>query len=663
MSPKIYSFDVFDTVLTRTFAYPVDLFFELADRLRTEQQAGLGRDGALSSFPGERVAAERIAREESGLEDVDLESIYKVLARRLGWSEGERKRFLELELELMRQSLRRVPGMAEEVRQRREAGAGILFISDMYLPAPTLRHMLEQAGVFVDGDRVYVSCDAGVTKRSGRLFEHILSRETFRPADWHHTGDQWVADVEAPSRFGISARHFTDTHLNVYERLIAAASESIDRCAGSKLAAACRWARLSCPYSDTHRATIWRTGCDVAGPTIIGFVSWVLEQAVARQMKRLYFEARDGQILCEVARQLAWDRGLDVECGYLYGSRYAWFLASFTDIGDKEIQWLIPDIPQVRLATVWARAGLQAEEAESLLGEAGWPEAALERQLDRGERRQLASLLRVDPIRSRILEAAAKRRAAVRDYFEQEGLFDDVPYALVDTGWSGRTQEVLERLFGLLGRERALDGLYFSLGYRETRCAGTLQAYFCDYQFPSLREETAKKVNALLEVFLAADHGCVMNYRSDETGRQLPVFSEAVGQMLTDWGVGVQQEAIRTLVKTLLEFGSWRSRMDGWMIPATERVLHRFYDHPSPDEAGVYGSAFFSEDHATDSTGYVLAQPYAFHEVLRYATGGRARPERPLYADWRPASLRLSSMPIRWAMRGVERFREKWVVD
>src|SRR5699024_7318970 len=55
-------------------------------------------------------------------------------------------------------------------------------------------------------------------------------------------------------------------------------------------------------------------------PFLVCYVRWVLDQALQRGIKRLYFVARDGEVMYKIARQLK-RPGDDIEMRYLYGSR------------------------------------------------------------------------------------------------------------------------------------------------------------------------------------------------------------------------------------------------------------------------------------------------------------------------------------------------------
>src|SRR5690606_41754907 len=72
---KTYSFDVFDTCLTRTFLRPTDLFFALGQKIAKDNGFEVMYSWG-SQFAAHRIYAERDARKKSSKHDVSHEEIY-----------------------------------------------------------------------------------------------------------------------------------------------------------------------------------------------------------------------------------------------------------------------------------------------------------------------------------------------------------------------------------------------------------------------------------------------------------------------------------------------------------------------------------------------------------------------------------------------------------
>ncbi len=251
------------------------------------------------------------------MEKGGVSMIFLALALSLGWDEPTREQARQRELDLEASSLKAVPPMLARVQAARAESDAVWFLSDMYLPAVFIERVLRREGLFRDGDKLFVSGEWRASKARGDLFAKAREQASQPITSWRHIGDNPHADELIPRAQGISAELWRDAALNRYE--VRARGEGETELWRSLLAGAMRRARLANPESEPARRVIWDTGCDVVGPVLFGFVHWCLAQAAERGLHRLYFVARDGQLLHRIAERLAPALGFDVECRYLHG--------------------------------------------------------------------------------------------------------------------------------------------------------------------------------------------------------------------------------------------------------------------------------------------------------------------------------------------------------
>lgn len=199
---KVYSFDVFDTVLTRIVAHPADVFRLMEKSIRATGQ--LHFRGA-QCFSSARIWAEFRARRKSKREDVTLDNIYEMLKLLLLLDDEQVCCLMELELEIERRLISPIAVTFDMIRELRCQGNRLVFISDMYLPTAFVRELLISAGIAEPNDPVYVSGDLGVTKGSGKLFDLVLAREGILAGQLIHYGDNLHSDVAVPRKRGIAA--------------------------------------------------------------------------------------------------------------------------------------------------------------------------------------------------------------------------------------------------------------------------------------------------------------------------------------------------------------------------------------------------------------------------------------------------------------------------
>ena len=262
-----------------------------------------------------------------------------------------------------------------------------------------------------------------------------------------------------------------------------------------------------------------------------------MEQARQRGLRRLYFVARDGQILHQIAARIAARRSLPVECRYLYGSRQAWHLPSVDRVDDAMLEWLFIGPRFLSVEQVLGRLGLAPEQFAGVLHAAGLPRAGWRENLTAPQCLRLRELMRSPGLAGEIARRAAMERELVIEYLEQERFFDGTRAAIVDIGWHGNMQRSLAGLLRLAGRPEAmgLTGLYFGLLRRHR--SGPDQVLL-DYwpNDPASNESIADQNLVLLEMLSAADHGSVTGFRKDG-GQVVPTLNQEQNHGAVNWGL------------------------------------------------------------------------------------------------------------------------------
>lgn len=260
----------------------------------------------------------------------------------------------------------------------------------------------------------------------------------------------------------------------------------------------------------------------VFAPVLVCFVEWVLREANKKGIKRLYFLARDGYQMYLVAEWLCKSREYDMECRYLYGSRYAWRMAEFALVGESCLDMICLGGIDVTFEKVMKRVGLTDEEAWIVAKELGF-EKEYKKILSYQEVMQLKKPLAESKyFLPFVYEYSKKSYKKTIGYFKQEGLLENVPYALVDSGWVGSLQKTLQRLLEYAGSKREIEGFYFGL-YELPK--GVKKENYYTYYFSPMTN-IKKKVyfsNCLYEAVYSAPHGMTIAYEKVEEVYQ-PVF-------------------------------------------------------------------------------------------------------------------------------------------
>ena len=77
---------------------------------------------------------------------------------------------------------------------------------------------------------------------------------------------------------------------------------------------------------------------EIVGPVMYSYVEWVLDEALRRGLSRLYFLARDGYLLKEIAKRIIEKRSLPIDARYFYCSRQSLRMPSYHIIGDEAFE-------------------------------------------------------------------------------------------------------------------------------------------------------------------------------------------------------------------------------------------------------------------------------------------------------------------------------------
>lgn len=179
-----------------------------------------------------------------------------------------------LERQMEKDCLIANPSVRELIRQKRQDGWQIAFISDMYLDSAFLSEILMREGCFEPEDKIYVSCEHNARKDTGELYD--LVRNELHPDDWEHYGDNRQSDVRMAERKGIKAHLIDNSYRDLASRFVA--------------------------------------------PAYLPYVLWILDEAKKQGFHRLYFISRDGYILQKIAEALLPE---GIELKYFFISRNA----------------------------------------------------------------------------------------------------------------------------------------------------------------------------------------------------------------------------------------------------------------------------------------------------------------------------------------------------
>lgn len=340
---EIVSFDIFDTLITRPFYNPMDVF-ELLNPLFKKLM------GTNCSFSKIRMEGEKIAREYWGKktpkrQDITLQEIYDVIAETF-FIPTEIVSRMKLEEETLEYDISSIRKSGQELFNFAHAlNKKVILVSDMYLEKEIMEKILSKHGYF-GFNKFYLSSDIGLTKNTGALMQYVLDDLHIAPNKILHIGDTWNNDIEKPKNLGFHTFFLPKALEAMGNRINGistnncisigdfACSDIVNREKykksigfGSMLSVVAN-KYFDNPYRYFNAETDFNQdpyfiGYYPVGMHVFGFVKWLIEQSIKYGYKKLYFMSRDGYLPMLVYKKLSALYPNAPEAEYLYTSRKA----------------------------------------------------------------------------------------------------------------------------------------------------------------------------------------------------------------------------------------------------------------------------------------------------------------------------------------------------
>ncbi|WP_131745668.1 HAD-IA family hydrolase [Frankia sp. Cppng1_Ct_nod] len=593
---EVLTLDVFDTLLLRLVPEPAHAFLLLGHRLAA---AGLlAPSVSPAQFAQLRVHAETRARQRSkSLRDTleaRLDEIWSLLLPALHSSDSVDD-LVMLEVNLERDVCRADLAVAELAELAiTKLGRPVYLVSDTYFSPDQLARLLhrpELAGIRFT--KILTSSHAGMSKSDG-LFTHVLADAGVEPSRVVHLGDNPVADVEGAREHGIVAVHYPKysgglkTTLALEGMQAGPTSDTpIDPVHGDYGMTALRARTL-------HRADAasvppglrrhWETGATVFGPVFAGFGEWVAERAAAYGVDRVHCLMREGAFLARVIEEPGRDRG--VEAPTLWASRQVCALANVFEGSPQELRGFLVRRRAPSVGQLLRQLGVGLDEVTGL-------SALAERRLDVPGLLEdtLEALCGDERVRAEIVMTASRLRERYLRYLDSQ-LGDADTIVVVDLGWGGTIQALLQRLLRASGREVEVVGLYLAtnVAAQAHRLAGLrLEGYVASGGEPDALFAQVMRSPEVLEQLCMPDVGSLVGF---DEARNPVLGTDHTSRTQIAQRVAVQ-DGVLAYQREWLRYRRSETPMpslsdDGARLAAL-RTLARFVSRPTPEEAFAFG--------------------------------------------------------------------------
>ncbi len=509
----MYSFDVFDTLITRTTATPQGIFALMKDRLEIERGRNSLDDYIIDNFFELRIHSEELARKAccmQNVEEVDLQEIYNAMSV-CGCLEKNQIDYLcSLEESI---EIANVTGITRYISRLKELltyGERVILISDMYLSEKTIRKMLMQTDSIFKDIPLYVSSEYGKRKTTGNLYRIVKELEQSDYRHWIHIGDNLHQDIEIPYNLGIQVELVPRAGLSLFEKELLekhGRDSRLQLMIGSAIYKEHDLKKIDDHRDDMSRLkTAYHVGCRYAGPVLYSYAEWIVQQAKKKKIERLYFIARDGYLIKKIVDIIIAQQQIKIKTYYIYGSRNAWRMPALAKEHYNLYQLIIwshtNKIYTLKNLAEVLHVPLQ-ELYQFLPGRLG--KRRSDRQITNVELEfivdRLSSSKKFQDWHLMILSDEKKR---VQQYLYQEIDMSDDRFAFVDVAGGGLTQGCLRELIKSK-YQKQIRTFFFKIDR-----VNLVKKSITDTFIPSFLEN-----NLTIEMMCRAPHGQTLGYKRD----------------------------------------------------------------------------------------------------------------------------------------------------
>ncbi len=364
----------------------------------------------------------------------------------------------------------------------------------------------------------------------------------------------------------------------------------------------------------------------VTAPVLFSYVWYVLQEAERMGLKRLYFLARDGHILLEMAKIFSKHHPVNLELCYLYCSRHSLRMPSYHRLDTSEaMDLLLRRSASLSLSHVFDRIEASTEERASLCKELVIEDP--DRYLSKSEFAELCARLKTSQAFKQLVKEKSRRAyETTLPYLVQEGLTDGTRFGIVDSGWTGSIQRTLHQLSEDIP---SMTGFYFGMNFQpRSALDGVYNTWYFHANSPlSIR---TKFVNTIFECLCSAPHAMTIGYVSDLRGRILPRLKEETRSDTLLKKIQQQQEvclAFTRICVPRIHYSQFPHRL---LHSMSVRLLQALMYTPTREEALALSDFTFCDDITESyedtlvSTDYAALEEYRFFKRLQLRRQGKA---------------------------------------
>lgn len=488
---KYYSFDMFDTLITRLLDKPTDLF------------SIIEKEYNIANFKKNRINAEHNARKSSNYEEITIDDIYnelKIIDSSINTVEVKK---IEKELEIKMCVINK--NFIDSYYTLKEKKRKIIIITDMYLDSDTIKKILSKNNISYD--KLYLSSEIKKTKHASSLYKYILDDLNIDTNQIVHYGDNRISDFINPKKMGIKAILVTnkwDNNLSFFN----SKGKDYRYLAMEKFINS----NIKNKFSDSTFNYFYKAGYEILGPLLYGFCVWLNENLNNANIKKIFFLSRDGKIIKKAFDILF----PDFKTYYMFASRRAFTvptLCIYEELKDPSY-----------LENIYYISGrLNIEGLIKMLG------------LDDIDITQILKKYNfnlTDKINSNFMSTDSRFKSfyneiyplfienSKNEYNEMVKYLNEINFCgnvgIVDIGWFGNLQYALENAIKFSNIDAEIKGFYVGISCKSKKQEiQDMLGYLYQKDYNEKIEDYTKGYSGIFEYFFSSTDGSFKSYAKE----------------------------------------------------------------------------------------------------------------------------------------------------
>lgn len=591
----VLSLDVFDTLLWRRVPEPTDIFALVGERLI--EQGQLAQGVSVPQFAELRAAAEKqtraVAESQTGSREVVLIDVYETLPSHILISSDGPDVAAEVEVAIERDAMILDHEVAALMDVARQHDVRVVLTSDTYFTRDHLLSFFIAAGLEQSQipETLFISNEQGRPKWRD-LFDLVVKDLGVAPERMVHVGDNVDADVRP-----CAARNIAHVFYDKWSGLSRTRDHELPRTPLGRV----RWlsvggdagltglrSRLAYRVPadlDQGLSPYWTYGAVTLAPLFAAYAKWVADTAGAQQAKVLGL-MREGRFLSQVVARVAMHQGKDLDAGEVWLSRRAVVRAALWPDDLSLLAQAISYCPGPSTDDILEQLGLSRADLTAVFKDP----AAVDLHAMGGVQALLTGIAQSAELQKKITSHSAHLRKSLLTYLDQQGAVeDDSTVIVLDLGYAGTIQTVLQKILDYEGRTARMTGLYVAVNAKgkERVLAGIdLRALVGAPGYETGLVRLLERTPDILEHACMSPEGSLDSF--DEAGQPVLLPSQRPASQIAQ--MEAMQAGILYGVTAILEqLGADAVISPGYQDHAAEIVKQAML-HPMPEDVRTIGA-------------------------------------------------------------------------